>query len=123
MRVAKRLSSIWFRYVFTLPSTLTDVSLFSGIDDAGPIYVDGAEVRDVPCCASNGATTAPAELNSGQHLIAVSGRNTGGPGGLVANLTGDLAVVPLPAALPLLASGLLALGVLRARRNSSNATS
>jgi hypothetical protein len=112
----------FFKVNFTLPNGATNVSISgaANVDDQGYIFINGNQIGYT-------TETANATFNSNIALNFVVGVNEflvsdinsgGGPSGAAffATVTYDVSQTPLPAALPLFATGLGALGLLGWRR-------
>ena len=118
----------FFEVAFTLPSGATNVSIngSANVDDFGWIFINGHQIGSEASEYGNAtfSSTLASNFFVGVNEFLVSDINSGGgPSGAAfyATVSYDVSTTPLPAALPLFATGLGALGLLGWRRKRKTA--
>lgn len=113
---------------FTFAFDLTGYDLGSaalsglwGVDNQGTIVLNGTQIGSLafgyPAFrAQNAFAYTGAAFKQGLNELVFTATNAGGPGAFRASVTVTASPVPVPASLPLLAGGVLALGVIARRR-------
>lgn len=106
--------------IYTLTGALANVIASFGVDNGIFVWLDGVFLGG----HLRGGGSSPGEytfnlgnLGPGTHYLQVLREDHGGSTGYDVQVTGDVAAVPVPAALPLLASALGMLGIAGWRRN------
>lgn len=105
--------------IYTLTGALTNVIASFGVDNGIFVWLDGVFLGGH--MRPGGSTPSEhvfniGNLGPGTHYLQVLREDHGGATGYDVSVTGDVAAVPVPAALPLLASGLGAMGFAGWRR-------
>ena len=118
-----------FTFAFDLTGYDLDTAALAGlwgVDNSGTVDLNGTEVSFLDFGYDafqtlTAFTDAGATLVDGVNTLTFHATNEGGPGAFRASVTvtADVAPVPLPASLPLLAAGLGGLGLLAKRRKRS----